>query len=210
MDIDGDIVVEGFRSDYHVTYAPNHSWETAIEKIHRKIELFDPRDYEPKGYIKTHFDETATWDSEFEMLYREYKYNLRKKETPLRMKYLISAGKMQKWYQKFPEYCTVITRYFPDGFSACDPHIFMFETEYEDFIIDLFSELPSSSVFFKVSNKLFLYADVPRHFMRSIDLHKGVNRLHIPILVEKLVEKEIIKNEGEEYAIIDYSWGKEL
>lgn len=208
--IDGEVIAEGYRSDYYVAHAPDHTWERAVGIIHKKIEVFDPADYVPRGYIKTHFDEMADWDTEFEMLYRECKYNLRKKETPIRTKYLISAGKMRKWYQKFPEYCTVVTRYFPDGFSAYDSHLFMFETDYEDFIVDLFSELPSSSIFFKVGNKLFLYGDVPRHFMRSVDLSKGVNRLHIPVLMEKLWEKGIIKNEGEEYSIIDYSTGKDL
>jgi hypothetical protein len=34
--------------------------------------------------------------------------------------------------------------------------MFMFETDYEDFIVDLFSELPTSTFFFKVANKLFV------------------------------------------------------
>lgn len=208
--IEGETVVEGFRSDYYVAYAPNHSWETAIERMHQRVDGFDPDAYRPRGCIQTHWGETADWDPEYEMLYREFKYNLRKKETPIRKKYLISAGKMQKWYKRYPAYCTVVTRYFPDGFSAYDPHIFVFETDYEDFVIDLFSELPSSSIFFKVSNKLFLYADVPRHFMRSVDLYRGVHRLHLPMVMEKLKEKEIVKGEGEQYAVVDYSWGKEL
>ncbi|KYK32227.1 MAG: hypothetical protein AYK19_15760 [Theionarchaea archaeon DG-70-1] len=210
IDIQGDVIAEGFRSDYYVAYAPGHSWQKSVETIREKIDTFNPDDYTPKGYIKTHWNEAAEWDSEFELLYREFKYNLRKKETPLRKKYLISGGKMQKWYQLYSQYCTVFTRYFPDGFSAYDPYLFVFETDYEDFIIDLFSELPSSPMFLRVSDKLFLYANVPRHFMRDISVFKGVSRLHIPLLIEELLEKEIIKNEDEQYSMIEYSTGKNL
>lgn len=208
IDIGGSVILEGPRSDYFVTYAPNQSWTTAIEKMHIMVENFDIAEYNPRGIIKTRWNKTVGWDSEFELLYREFKYNVRQKQTPLRKKYLISGMKLEKWYKEFPEYCTVFTRYFPDGFSAYDPYLLIFETDYEDFLIDLFSELPTSSFFFKVADKLFLYADVPRQYIRSIDLHASVNRLHIPLLVEDLLRRGIIKSHFR--SIIEYSWGKDL
>ena len=30
MDIEGDIAVEGLRSDYYVAFAPDHSWDDSI------------------------------------------------------------------------------------------------------------------------------------------------------------------------------------
>ena len=208
IDLKGDILAEGARSDYYVAYAPNHSWLTAIEKMNTMIEKFNPDKYVNKGYIHSHLNEYLEWDSEFEILYREFKYNARKKQTPVRKKYLISGSKLQDWYNKFFEYCTVFTRWFPEGFSAYDPYLIMFETDFEDFIIELFSELPTSSVFFKVGDILFLYANVPRQYVRSIDPFTSVNRLHIPYMVRILKKEEIIKEQSR--FGVEYSWGKDL
>jgi DNA-binding Lrp family transcriptional regulator len=209
INVEGDIIAVGLRSDYHVAYAPNHSWERAIQIIWEKVKAFNPELYNPQGIIKTHWDEIIPWDTEFEKLFREFKYNGRKPLTPIMRKYCISSQKTYEFLEKLPECCTVFTRYFPDKKSAYDPYLFMFETDYEDFIIDLFSELPTSSFFFKVADKLFLLANIKRSFLRDFNVDMSdISELHIPLLVEYFLEKGIIKNE--KHAIIEYSWGKDL
>lgn len=62
------------------------------------------------------------------------------------------------------------TRYFPEGAKAYDPYLFVFETDYEDFIVDLFSELPTSTFFFKVSDKLLMSGRMIKTSVRKVDL----------------------------------------
>jgi len=120
-------------------------------------------------------------------------------------KHQISEKKFKIWLERLPELCTIITKYYPGSRSAYDPYIFLFETDYEDFIIDLFSELPTSAVFFKVSNKLVLDAYVDRKLMRGRNLPvSDISRLHIPLLTRELLKKKIIKDEA--HAIVDYHW----
>jgi DNA-binding Lrp family transcriptional regulator len=205
----GDIKVEGLRSDYFNTYAPNHSWEKAIQVMQKKVEHFDAEDYEPKGIIKTHWNETTDWDSECEKLYREFKYGLRKPLTPIMKKHLISGQKIYEFLKKLPEYCTISINYFPEGVFTYDPYLFMFETEYEDFIIDLFSQLPTSSFFFKVSDKLFMRTYGEKQFLRHGNLPMAhVAELRIPLLMRDLLKKGIIQSE--DHAIIEYYWAKHL
>jgi DNA-binding Lrp family transcriptional regulator len=78
LDFDCKKLMGGPRSDYHVSYAPNHSWETSIHNMRKMIEEFNPKDYEPQGLIKKHWNETIEWDSEFETLFREFNYDLTK------------------------------------------------------------------------------------------------------------------------------------
>ncbi len=198
LDIDGDVIAGGPRSDYYVAFAPDHSWETAEKIMKSKVERFNPREYEPKGLIKTHWNETANWDTEFDLLYREFKYNVRKKQTPVRKKYLISGSKIQKWFKKLSEYCTIATSYFPETFSAYNPYFIMVETDYEDFVIDLFSELPTSSFFFKVSNNLFPYIFVNRYFLLgNANVHTSeLNQLFLRLLTRDLLKRGIIESES--------------
>ena len=192
IDIEGDIIVEGLRSDYHVAFAPNHSWDDAIQIIGKKIEDFD-LEYEPKRYIKTHFDDTEEWSETDEILYRYFKYDLRKPFAPVKKDCKISRNEYREWLERLPECCTIATSYFPETLREYEPYLFLFETDYEDFIVELFSELPSSSWFFKVSDKLFLYTRVPKKFIKEIDLQVAPNRLNIPLLANKLLERGIIR-----------------
>ena len=92
MDIEGEIIVEGYRSDYHVSYAPDHSWEVALGNMRKMVDDFSPSDYTPKGIIQTHFNQTIEWDKEDETMYEYFKYNLRKSLLPLIREHNISSG----------------------------------------------------------------------------------------------------------------------
>ncbi|MBU7025661.1 MAG: hypothetical protein HXS48_01870 [Theionarchaea archaeon] len=207
IDFDCDVFVEGLRSDYHVSYAPNHSWETAFQRMRKKVENFNPKDYSPEGIIKTHWNEFIEWDSEDEKLFLEFNYDLRKPVSPIMKNNLISWGKVEKWFKKLPECCTIITRYFPKRISAYDPYLFVFQTNYEDFIIDLFSELPTSSIFFKVSDRLFMVARVRKEYLRAVDSQVDIRELQIPSLAMELCDKGVIHSEA--HALVECYWNKD-
>ena len=207
LDFDCDVLVGGPRSDYHVSYAPNHSWDTAIQRMRRKVENFNPKDYSPEGILKTHWNETLEWDSEDEKLFHEFNYDLRKPVSPIMKDNRISWGKVEKWLNRLPEYCTIITAYYPKTISAHDPYLFIFETDYEDFLIDLFSELPTTSLFFRVSNKLFLYSHVKKEYLRVVNSQVDITELQIPSLVIELLDKEVIETEA--HATIECYWNKD-
>ena len=209
IDIEGDVLVGGPRSDYYMSFPPDHSWDTAIQTMREKIENFNPKGYEPKRYIENHWNQTVKWDKEDEILYRYFKYNLRKPVKTIMDGKIISGWKVYQWFDRLPETCTILTSYFPETISAYDPYIFVFETDYEDFIIDLFSELPTSCLFFKVSNKLVLYAYIDREFLRKVDSNpNNVAQLHIPLLIRDLSKKGIIKNKA--HAVVNYHWRKDI
>ena len=207
IDIEGDILVEGYRSDYYVSHPPDHSWGTAIEIMRKKAEIFKPQYATPRNYIQTHFDKTIKWTPEDELLYQYFKYNLRKPFTPPIKEHRIWERNIYNFLERLPETCTVFTDYYPDSLSAYDPYLFMFETDYEDFIVELFSELPTTSSFFKVSDKLFVHIHVLDEFAKIGDLNLP-NKFYIPLLIINLKEKGIVKTN--DYIISEYSTGKRL
>ena len=202
IDIEGDIVLEGYRSDYYTSHPPDHTWETAMEIINKKIQTFNPRAYIKKGYIQTHFDETISWDETDEILYGYFKYDLRKSVNKIMKKQRISGGKVYQFLENLPQTCTIATHFYPDTLSAYEYYLFMFETDYEDFVIDLFSELPTSTSFFKVSNRLFVYAHVLRPFIRNKELQDALEKWYIPFILLELSRKGIVKSRAR--ASVDY------
>jgi hypothetical protein len=48
--------------------------------------------------------------------------------------YRISGNELREWLEKLPECCTIATSYFPEKLSGYESYLFLFETDYEDFI----------------------------------------------------------------------------
>lgn len=207
--VDGEILYEGYRSDYHLSFAPDHSWEKSIQLMKKKIENFNEDKYNRNTIIETHWNESIPWDSESEKLYREFKYDLRSPITPIMKRNLISGQKIYEFLERLPDCCSITTSYFPEGISAYDPYFFLFETDYEDFIIELFSLLPTSCFFFKVADRLFAYAHIEKQLIRCEGLNMAnVKQLHIPLVLNELLEKGIIK--WEDHVIVEYFWSKDF
>ena len=208
IDIEGDIVLGGYRSDYYTSFPPDYSWETTMEIASKETLTFDHREYIKKDYIKTHLGETVPWDVTYGTLYRDLRDNLRKPVTPIMKEHNISGERFYKFLEDLPRTCTIATHFYPDTLSAYDPYLFMFETEYEDFIIDLFSKLPTSTTFFNVSNKLLMLAYVPKHMTRGTDIQQSVRKLFIPLTVSNLVNRKIVGSVAR--AIVEFSWSKDI
>lgn len=200
MDFEGDILVKGVRSDIYVSKPPVHSWADALKSMREKVDAFD-YSYTQKGYIQTHWDETVEWSEEDELMYQYFKFNLRKRHHKLKDAHGISTFRIKEWFSTLPQNCTIFTIYFPESFPCYISYLFMFETDYEDFIIDLFSEIPTTSFFFKVSDKLFAQFYLPGQL--EDDLSPG-NKSDFHLFVSELSKKKILKTR--KYAIPVYPW----
>lgn len=206
--IDINAEIKGPRSDYRVSFAPDTPWHDAMERIHTRIKEFDPQSYEPQNTIQTHWNETIRWDEEDEKLYNAFQYDLRRKLTPVMKGNLISGEKIYKWFNRLHETCTVYTQFYPEGIDQYDPYLLMVDTDYEDFIIDLFSQFPTSSIFFTVEKKLFCFCNVKSTYLKRVTRPvNGIEDLEIPLIFKILKQKEYIRNWG--YSSIEYYYQKE-
>jgi len=192
-DVDGSIMVKGLRSDYYVACAPEVTWEDSIAKIHTKISQFDPELYYPQKRIQTHWNEFIQWDEEDEKLFDAFQYNLRRKLTPIMKENLISGEKIYKWFDRLNETCTMYTQFFPEGIGNYDPYVLVVDTHYEDFVIDLFSQFPTSTLFFRVQDHLFCYLSVRKACLKKIaGPIKSIEDLKIPFILRILNQKGYI------------------
>jgi hypothetical protein len=152
-------------------------------------------------------DKAIKWTREDEFLYKYFKYDLRNPITSAAKEPGIWEHRVYNFLGRLPETCTIELGYFPESLSAYDPYLFMFDTDYEDFVIDLFSELPATSSFFKVSNKLFVNIHVPEKLF-GIDDSNPSHKLSIPLLALDLEEKGIVKKK--DYVVLEYYRSKDI
>lgn len=193
--VDGHVVVKGLRSDYYVAYAPDVTWDTAFTRIYAKIDDFDPAAYTPRGVITNHWHEPAAWDEEDEKLCSAFQYDLRKKLAPVMKENLVSGEKLYKWFDHLNQTCTVFTRFFPERIAAYDPYLFMIDTPYDDFVIDLFSQFPTSTMFFKVGSNLFCYCNVKKTYVKQVAPPvTDIKDLKILFMLKMLSKKRFISD----------------
>jgi hypothetical protein len=208
LDIKGTIC-GGPSSDYYVTYPPDQTWETSNQNMWDLVRKFNPDTYVPKGYIKTHWDELAEWSKRDELLFQEFKYNLRKPLRPILRRSGIRLDEIKNWLERLPLYCTILTCYFRESLYAYGPFLFTFETDYEDFIIDLFSQLPTTCWFQRVSGKLIAHMWTLTQPAKEEDTSiREIPELQIPFMIRDLIKKEILKSEA--HAMFRCYWRKEI
>ena len=209
LNIEGTLL-QGVSSDYYITHAPDQTWQASIGNMWAMVEQFNPADYIPKGYITTHWDETAEWGEEDELLYQEFKYDLRKPLEPIvKQKYHMWSGNAISWLERLPEFCTVLTSFYPESLDAYRNYLYVFETEYEDFIIDLFSQLSTTCWFQKVSDRLIAHLwTLARLIKQENPRARNITGLQIPLLIRELVKRGIIRSET--HAVFKCYWRKEF
>lgn len=210
IEVDGEKVGGGRRSDYHVAYAPNCLWNESTQEMWKAVGNFNPKKYKPQNIITSHWGETLDWwGPDFETLFRELKYNGREKYTPILKKNCISTCKVDQFFKMIDVSCTVYTRFFPNGIDAYDGYYFLFKSKYVDFLINLFSKLPTSSVFYIVDNNLCMNAYVKKSSVRENGLKStDISQIELLYLIDNLVERGII--EEERHAIVEYHCSKRL
>lgn len=186
-------MVKGLRSDYHVAFAPEIGWDDALRVIHKKIEAFKPEYYLPRRMIQTHWNKLTEWDEEDEKLFCAFQHDLTKKLNPIMKENLISGQKIYEWFKRLNETCTVYTQFFPEGISAYEPYVFAMETDYEDFVIDVFSQFPTSPLFFRTGQTLFCSSHVKSGYMKkTAGPMERVEELGIPFILKTLQKKGYI------------------
>lgn len=203
------ILAEGFRSDYYIPYVPDHTWKIAMQIMRKMLDAFDPHHYTPKGYIETHWDESVAWDEKDEILYRELEYDFRKPYSPLIKKHKIYKYTIDAWFKKVPECCTVFTWYFLGTWLSYHFYIYMIETDYEDFIVELFSQIPATTWFYKVSDTLFLDMCIDKGLRRREGQRNSFEDvLTFFKIINELQDREIIKSVNR--ASIYHTWEKKF
>jgi len=143
------IVLAGERSDYFVSTPKNHTFEEASRAMDKKLKTIDDVQCSPSPLI---FREEiySPWDDLDEGIYLSINGNLRKSWARVLKESGAYNDKIMRWFRNRDKFGHTITMYFPEGEKAYQPSVFAVETENDSLVIDLFSELPTSSVFYRL------------------------------------------------------------
>ena len=156
----GDIVLSGYRSDYCATIPPQRSFRDSILKIDailRNLDVLELRE----SPLKIRDEEYKPWDEVDEAIYWKICNDIR-----IPFAFIVESlgtynDKTWAWFKERDKFGDTITLFFPEGEGAYIPSLYVIETKYDSVLIDIFSELPTSTLFYRLGGKVVMQAHLP-------------------------------------------------
>jgi hypothetical protein len=172
----------GSRSDYEYPETPYCTFDSALDKIDHLLEM----DHDP-SFKKIEYPEEpeAKGDVWAWRVYPYLKYNLRPNYTWIVKKLGISFASFYKGFEYLLNVSTVLLPYYPYGYLEYSCRLFVFWTDYEDLIRELFGYLPCHVSITKVEDALIVYAGIRE---------KGEIKKRFFDLCYRLLESGYVKN----------------
>jgi hypothetical protein len=154
---------------HKVTYT---SWDACFSHMQKLLEQKNPEQSTVTCELRY-----PEWNDDHWKMFNYFKLDLKKKFSYLRKECPISWRCYEEWKDALRDYCTVITYYFPEGYLAYDSFTLCFKTGYEQYIVDLFSTFPTSSIFHKVGDYLLVNIFVPLDYEKQMRIYDIVSQL---------------------------------
>jgi len=190
MDPDGKIILSGPRSDYHVSIPPDRTFQKAAERIGTKLKTIDQFEHRESPLLFREESYTP-WNKKKERLYDEFCNDLRKRLTRVMKRAHVNSDTIMNWVRTRNEFGHTITMFFPEGLHSYMPVTYALQTEFDSILIDLFSELPIPSVFYRIDNTLLMTIYLPFILDGRILVRKIFSVLQKKELVEKYTNSNI-------------------
>ena len=154
-------VLHGPRGDYYYPRVSRDTYEEAFQRIRTTLE---ERIIEPSLMPHTFPPREIVWsDLEWELFY-DLKYNVRTPFTQIVKKHGISKWLFYQSYERIKHNCSIVISFYPMKRSNYSDFYFVFKTDYEKALGDLFMQLPCSSMICKVGDRLVANLNIIRTF----------------------------------------------
>ena len=180
-------VVKGPLGEVIMPKVPYISWEKSFGKMEQILQM-------PPAEASALNCNTSSpgWDEEDWVLYHYFMYDLRMSFNDLRKKHAISWRKYQDWKKNLKKHCTILVDYYPQGYNTYNGITTCFHTKYEQYIVDLFSHLPTTPVFYKVGTYLCVNMYCPKGYEKEMRMFK---------ITSALLNEGVIKDSSDGYGI---------
>ena len=160
LDFLENVLFSGPRSDYLVSIPPNRTFKDCNKKVNailRNLDVLELRE----SPLTFHNEEYTPWDENDEAIYWNICNDLRKPFASVVKSSKTYNDKTWTWFKNRDKFGDTITMFFPEGETSYQVSLFCIDTEYDSLIIDIFSELPTSSVFYKICDQLMMCIYLP-------------------------------------------------
>ncbi|MBU7028006.1 MAG: hypothetical protein HXS48_13810 [Theionarchaea archaeon] len=168
----GKVMVSGSRSNYVYPKVPATDYVTAMDYI----EGFAQNDFEPSEWVVNYSRREVDWKEIDWKLFRLLRYDMTKTYTELSKLVEMSYDGFRWSLKRILENTQVIVPYYPEGYSQYTRFLFVFQSKYEQMLLDMFSMVPCFTLMYKVKDWFLVHFRIlpldltDRFFKISYDL----------------------------------------
>lgn len=159
-----DMVYSGVKYQVKTPKIPFTNWKSCFCKVNTIIKDFKPG-------ISSKNRELASalpWDRDEWKLFSTFRKNPRQKKTPVLKKIDIQYDPYTAWVKEVEKYCSVITRFYPQGYDHYIHQWVLFNSRYEDQVEKVFSSFCASPVIVEVGKFLLVKVAVSPQVFRDM------------------------------------------
>lgn len=151
------MVSQGMRGRSYTPKVEFTRWEDSFENSYGRVTQFTST---RSGYRDRRLASPLDWDEDMWKLYRTFKFNMRKKVTPTLRKIKVRYETYTKWMKTLEEHSTVHVGFYPDGYQTYMTYCFLFSSDYEDSVKELFSLFPTTPFILEIGNQLMVFTNM--------------------------------------------------
>ncbi len=139
------------------------------------------------------------WDDEDWKMFSYFKFDLRKDFNKLRKECRISWRKYEEWKKNLRKYCTILMSYYPGGYRTYSSITLCMRTSYENYVADVFSCLPTTPVFYRVGEYLFVNIFIPEDYDKHCRILETISALREYGIITHCSDAHGIVHERKDY-----------
>jgi len=187
---EGEPIVSGPRSDYFVTIPPNCSFEESVKRIEKLLHNVDNLD-QRESPLQYHNAKFEPWEEKDEAIYWEICNNLRIPFAQVVRSVGTYNDKTWSWFRNRDTFGDTITMFFPKGESSYMLSLYVIKTEYDSLLIDIFSQLPTSTLFYRMEERVIMGVYLPFTLEGRFIVRKALSVLQKEELVDEYTNSNV-------------------
>ena len=155
--------IDGFKNIYFsgekgIVTTPkvvHRQWENSFKDIDERMDQFTEETFSKENQVHP-----LPWGPDEWNLFYAFKDNVRKKKTVTLKEIGVRYDVFMPWRKTLEQYCSVHTEFYPEGYNRYMHYLFLFSTEYKEFITLLFSLFPTTSTIMPVGDRLLVKVNI--------------------------------------------------
>ncbi|MGC1119475.1 MAG: winged helix-turn-helix domain-containing protein [Candidatus Methanofastidiosia archaeon] len=149
-------VYQGVRYRSYTPKTDHILWGKSFRQCSEQIRKFRPRIEHKERRPASALD----WGDDQWKMYHTFKLNTRKTATTTLKRVGVRYEAYVKWMEDLETHCTYHLGFYPEGYQTYMTYCFLFSTEYEQSVKELFSYFPTTPFILEVGNRLMVLASM--------------------------------------------------
>mgnify|MGYP001153920899 CR=1 FL=1 len=182
------IVRQGVRGRSYTPRVGCTTWDESFQRTYEQVEKFTPVRTE---YKDRRLSPPLDWGEDEWKLYHAFKFNLRKKVTPVLRKIKVRYESYSRWIDTLEDHSTIHVGFYPQGYQSYVTYCFLLSSDYEESVKSLFSFYPTTPFIVEVGSHLIVFLN-----MISSEITRGLF-----CTIYDMKRKEMIKGFNQAVAV---------